>query len=159
MIWSVVTSMALAVAYVAAATIAKRKLPESISAMVYVLPMDGQWAWTVWLWIVSATACIPLIEVMEDSPWQFLAFLALGCLVFCGAMPLVRKDKNTAHYALSITAGVLSQVCVALTCPWWLMAWMGYFPLCRLGVDKVLASETVCSVAVYGALLTGLIQI
>ena len=123
MVVLLIISALLAVLYVSAAIGAKGALPDSISAMVFLLPRTGQWLWIVWMWSVTFTIAPPLIEAMPDH-LRFIAFVTIACLAFVGAMPLVKNKKNTAHYVLSISAGILTQVCVAVLCIGCLVIWM-----------------------------------
>jgi hypothetical protein len=143
-------------------------LPDSISALVYELPRPWQWLWIVWIWSVSLLACIPLIEVMSGG-LEGLAFLTLASLFFCGAMPLVKDEKNVAHYIFGASAGVLSQVCVAILTPCWLLAWTALvavyaydllpsqngriYPSRWYDGKGVFLAEMICSITVYGSLL------
>lgn len=79
-------SILLVALYVGAATWKERELPESISAMVYLLPEGGwRWLWSVWLWIVSLLATIPVISILDTRNMAYLGFFTLACLVFVGA--------------------------------------------------------------------------
>ena len=153
-------SMAIAAAFLTAATIKRRALPDSISAIVYDLPHTWQWFWTVWMWAVAITVGIPLIDVLPDN-LQLFGFAKMTLLCFVGAMPLVRHESNTAHYILAIIAGFLSQVCVLAVSPAWLLTWL---LMVVVYVDKrlsrtaladkaVLLSELICAGTLYGALL------
>jgi hypothetical protein len=44
-------------------------------------------------------------------------------MMFVGAMPLVRNESNKAHNVLGISAGIFSQICVAILDPDWLFSW------------------------------------
>lgn len=118
-----ILSALLAVLYVGAAIGAKGAMPDSVSSMVYLLPKTGQWVWIVWVWCVTMLLTPALIEAMPDM-LRFIAFLTVACLMFCGAMPVVKNKKNTAHNILGVSAGILSQVCVLVICPWWLLGWL-----------------------------------
>lgn len=85
----------------------KMKIPDSISSMVY--DMKYPWMWIVMIWIL---ALIGLFIMMPH--YQIIAFLSCSCLGFVGAMPLIKNEKNAAHYVLAIIAGVLSQIWVLL---------------------------------------------
>lgn len=122
----IIISVLLTALGIGAATWKLGELPESISALVYVLPRQGgwRWLWSGWLWAVSLTVGIPLLTAMECSAFQFVGFLTVVCLLFCGGMPLVEHERNTAHNALGIAAGILSQLCVVILNPWWLLLWL-----------------------------------
>lgn len=116
----------------------KRELPKSISAMVYDLP-EGQsrWLWTIWLWAVSLLMAPSLIEALPTT-WQFVGFLTIACLVFCAAVPIFEKENKTIHNILGVAACVLSQICVGLICPWWLLLWLLMVAVC---VHALIAKE------------------
>ncbi len=163
----IILSILLAVAFTAIAIRIEHGLPDSISALVYYLPRPMQWLWTLWMWSVAMLTCIPLIGAMPDE-WRSLAFIALGCLMLCGAMPI--SDSNvskTAHDVFGTLGGIVSQVCVPFVSPWWLMAWllwpflMGSTVVQPEGGDMrrlfkgkgVFVAEYVCFVPLVGALL------
>lgn len=123
MMYMVIISVLLSVAYTGAVIWKRKKLPESISALVYSLPNKWQWTWIVWMWVVAITTCIPLISVLGDG-LDVLGFVTLACLVWCGGMPISNKDVTLPHCVAGIGAGIVSQVCVAVICPWWLLAWI-----------------------------------
>lgn len=120
---SLIISAALAVLFVGATIMRTKKIPESISAMVYSLPKSSRWIWIVWMWAVSLTLAPSLIEKCG-----LVGFLTIGCLIFCGAMPLVKDEPNKMHNVFGIAAGILSQVCVAIINPWWLLLWIVLLP-------------------------------
>ena len=155
----------LAVLYTGTVIWVNGELPDSISAMVYVMERHGQWVWTVWMWAVSVCVCIPLIDALPDA-WKLLGFATLCCLVLCGAMPISSALTNKKwHDALGIAAGVLSQLCVAVVSPWWLAAWalwpflMGSTVIQPDGGDMrktfkgkgVFVAEAICLLTVAGA--------
>lgn len=147
----------------------RRGLPESVSAMVYDLPRQGQWLWTLWIWAVSLLTCIPLVDTMP-SGLGGIGFITLACLMLCGAMPISDNSvSHRAHNAFGILGGILSQVCVAVICPDWLFAWAlwvflmgsvyvqpeGWLGRMMSGKGVFLA-EMICTVTVCGSLLVRL---
>ena len=117
-----IISILLVAAYLVVAIWRMKALPDSISALVYALPSKWQWVWTLWLWAISLLMCIPLIDVLPEA-WKFLGFLTLAYLGFVGAMPIIYKEHKKAHDILGVSAGILSQVCVFILSPWWLLVW------------------------------------
>lgn len=97
-------------------------IPNSISEIVYYLP--NKFFWIIWIWIITFTTAPNLINSLEGSTWQFLGFLTITTLIFCGAMPLVKKTKNIVHYILGILAGIFSQLCVLILCYKMLLIWL-----------------------------------
>lgn len=165
----VLISILLSVLGVGLATWKHRELPESLSALVYDLPKRQQWLWSVWVWSMSVTVGIPLIDRMDGSMFQFLAFFTMVSLVFCGAIPIVRNERNTVHYGLAIVAGVSSQLCVVLIEPLWLLVlpvvlafvavaafmkkpWTEWVWQ-RINGKGVMLLEAVCAMSLFGCLL------
>ena len=161
-------SMLTAVVPLVVASVRKRQVPVSISAMVYLLPKGGwQWLWTIWLWAVAFTLAPPLIEAMPDG-WQFIAALMLATLAFTAAMPLFGQENKERHYSFAIASGILSQFCVLVLNPWWLLPWLPMLALVMLvsaayndedGIHKVsngkgvFIAEVTCVLSLYAALL------
>jgi hypothetical protein len=161
--------MLLAIAGVGVAIYKNKELPESMSAVVYDLPKRQQWLWTLWMWAIAVAVGIPLIDRMGGSMFQFLAFFTMVSMVFCGAIPIVRKERNTVHYGLAIVAGVTSQLCVVLIEPLWLFVlpvalsfvavaafmkkpWTEWVWQ-RISGKGVMLLEAVCAMSLFGCLL------
>lgn len=163
MVTLIIISLILVVLFVGATIYHTHTIPDSVSAMVYSLPTSGRYLWTIWIWTVSMLLMPVLMEKL-GSYWQFLGFLWCASMAFCGALPLVRNEKNTAHNALGIAAGVISQACVLVLCPWWLFAWVillvfvlsdKFRDLTSMWYGKsCLVAEGICYISLVGALLT-----
>lgn len=167
-----ILSLLLAAAYVAAVIIKDRALPDSISALVYALPKGRcRWLWSLWLALVTLLMAPALTAAMAAQWWMSLLVDAtIICLAMTAALPLLPGYHNRLHNALGIASGVLSQVCVAVVCPWWLLLWLLYallllvmaFPDVRwcnkivtaLDGKGILVAEIICSITAYGTLLT-----
>ena len=80
------------------------KIPDSISAMVY--DMKYPWMWTIFIWVLTFIGLFNMLPCNEL--YESIAFLSCGCLGLLGAAPLIKGEKNTAHYILAIIAGILS---------------------------------------------------
>lgn len=119
----IIALIVVTVAYSVAAITKAKKLPDSISAMVYAFGKAGRWTWTAWIFLCAFLIMPPLIEAMPDNV-RFLAFFMAASLAFCGAMPLMMNEKNTGHYVCGILAGIFSQICVAIICHWCLLWWL-----------------------------------
>ena len=152
-----IASIVLAVLFVGTATALKKQIPESVSAMVYAFPF--KWLWTIWLWAVTILITPSLLDAMPED-WKFLGFLTVACLMFVGAMPLFDKENNSLHNIFGFSAGILSQVCVALISPWWLTLWFSYV-LLTAGIWRwtegkgVFFMECICYLTLVGALING----
>ena len=161
-----ISSILLVISFLEVATMRTRRLPESISALVYALPKKWQWVWIVWMLAVSFTTMIPVIEALSLKDAEVLGFVTLACLVFVSVMPLTQEKEM--HYPLAVIAGIVSQMCVVLICPWWLLLWiimvilvMAAFagfndseevPVIFNG-KGILVSEFICYATVIGALV------
>jgi hypothetical protein len=160
----IIISALLVALYVGAATWALRRLPDSLSAMVAVLPEgSARWVWTVWLWTVSLLTLIPVIDRLSSIGMEMLGFGALACLMFCGAMPLFDKDNLDKHWVFGVAGALLSQECVFFIGHRWLWLWMA-FPLLFLFYtmgggswkrwkSKVLWAEMICYATQIGSVL------
>ena len=118
-----IISILLAVALPAIAIWKTKEIPHSISSLVELFDGNKKWLWSIWLWLVTFTLAPALIESIPDA-WKVVGFAMLLCLVATGAMPLFDKEHETYHNYFSIAAGVLSQICVLLVCPWFLLLWI-----------------------------------
>lgn len=158
-------SVLLAVLFTGIAIRKGRGLPESVSAMVYTLPVGGyRWLWTVWLWLVAMCLAPKLMETLPEE-LGFVGFMMLVCLIFVGAMPLFDKENGKWHNILGISAGILSQLCVLIICPWWLLSWLlmavivtdAWFvhPRIPRWYDNkgVFIAEAICTISLYGSLV------
>ena len=169
MILSLILSLALAVSLVVVASVRERSLPDSISALVYIF--KHKWLWTVWLWLVTLLTLIPAIEILSRIGMEFLGFGTLACLVFCGAMPLFDKEHVRWHWITGTSGCILSQLCVLMISPWWLLSWLlmllismcciaGYNDTddeCVFQGKGVLLAECICYLALMGAMVTKLV--
>ena len=164
-----IASILLVALYVGVTIWRKKELPPSISEMVFDLPTMWQWVWTAWLAIVDIFAAPALFEAMPEN-WQFVGFFFIGCLLFVAAMPLVRKSRNKAHEILAIAAGIFSQLCVGIICPWFFLMWVvfaiipffdkkWYMPGLPMWMirSRLFLVEAVCAITLYGSVITRLI--
>lgn len=160
----VIISLLLAVGGVSAAC--GGGVPESISSMVYALRKDRQWMWSAWMFAVSILLMPRLLELANWAGW-----LTIACLVGVAVTPIIKEETRGIHNWLGIAAGVMSQVCVAWICPWWLLLWV--IPIYALALDfakdpldddvpvvsdvlggkGVFVAEVVCMVTLYAGVL------
>jgi len=120
-----ILSILLVVSFMGATIWKLKALPDSISAMVYVLPSGGwRWLWTLWLLLVGILTTAPMIEILDHKGCGYLGFITLVCLVFVGAWPLFQTETRRWHYIGAFAAGLMSQVCVFVACAWWWMLWL-----------------------------------
>lgn len=163
MTWLVLTSLCVLVGGLL--LMSRGGVPESVSGLVYNLSERMRWAWSGWLVAVALTLMVPLMSALDDVAW--LGWLMVVCLIGAAVTPVFNRDTRTMHHVCGIAAGVLSQVCVACICPWWLLVWLIWFPLLAGALAAfndaeetpyfmdgygVLVAECVCAVSLYGAL-------
>ena len=141
-------------------------VPESVSGLVYNLSERMRWAWSGWLIAVALALMVPLMGRLGDVGW--LGWLTAVCLIGAGVTPIINPETRVAHHVCGIAAGVLSQVCVACLCPWWLLIWALWLPLlagvmaalndaeempCLLDGHSAFVAEVTCAVSLYGCLV------
>lgn len=165
MMTMMIISILLAVLYTGTAIWVRRSLPDSVSSIVYDLAALGRWAWTLWIWSVTLLMCPSLFDTIGNDH-GVLAHCFATSMMFVGAMPLVKGDRNKAHNVLGITAGIFSQICVAVIDPDWLSGWMlfvfligsvyvqpqGWLGKAMKG-KTVFVAEAVCWLTVTGSLI------
>lgn len=109
MLPSIILSFLLVASYVGAAIWKDKKLPESISAMVYILPKGGwQWLWTIWLVIIDILIFPEVIEILDHRRLGVLGFIPMVLLAFVAVFPLFDTEHRKYHYILGILAGICS---------------------------------------------------
>lgn len=150
-------SAGIASLYVVINSIITNKIPESISSLVYNLKSPQSYIWTIWMWLTSATIYPELINKLNDSV-KPIGFATLASLVFCGAMPLIKNEKNTLHNIFGVIAGILSQVCVAFIKPELLIVWIVMLILLvtsKHTLEKygVFIAECLCAISTYVSLM------
>lgn len=145
----VILSLLLVTLYLGVAIWRKLTLPESISAMVWVLNGNWRWLWSIWLAAVSVLTFAPMIELLDGKGLGVFGFLPMVCLGFVAVWPLFDQKHVKWHNLLAILGGILSQVAVALLNPWWLSVWllMAVALWKPLRSKAVMISECLCYVA------------
>ena len=158
-----ITAFLVATVYMAVAIWKRGELPETISDMVYWHPKNRQWIWSAWLVTVALLLFAPLTEKCGWVGW-----LAEVCLLGSALTPLVCEDTRTWHKWLGVATGILSQVCVTIMCPWWLLLWFEFVTVASgafLGFNDakgevrvmngkgVFVAECVCTVTLCGAMM------
>lgn len=92
------------------------EIPKSISSLVYELPKNRRWVWSLSVWVVALTLMPLMLDASAGSSWrELVAFLTCGLGVGVGCVPLMKGERNTGHYVLAAIVGVLSQVWVVLS--------------------------------------------
>lgn len=159
----VILSITLTIAGVVG--LARKVVPESISGAVWAKSEKLRWAWSWWIACVAFSLMVPLMNALDDVAW--LGWLTVVCLLGAG-YPMFRDESRHWHKVCAVAAGVLSQVCVACLCPWWLLIWAVWLPLlagavaalndaeempCLMAGHSVFVAECTCAVSLYGCLL------
>lgn len=80
-----------------------KRLPESISALVYELPENKQWLWSAWLFTIGVCLFSPLVVYFGALGW-WLEVCLLGTVL----TPLINKDTRVWHYILGIVLCIVS---------------------------------------------------
>lgn len=151
---SLIFSVLLVVSYVGITILKERKLPDSISAMVWVLPDGGwRWLWSIWLVAVSVLTFAPATEILDARGLGIFGFLPMVCLGFVAVWPLFDSEHVKWHYVLAVIGGIASQLTVALLNPWWLFSWllMAVTFSKNLRSKAVMIAECICYMAIEGS--------
>ena len=99
-------------------------IPNSISSMVYGMKHPSMW--TIPIWGIATLGLLTMPQY--DRYYAGMAFASCACLVFCGAMPLVRNESNLLHNILGIAACVTSQLWCVFAGEWYVpfVLWAEY---------------------------------
>ena len=148
-----IANILLVVSYVGITIGRMKSLPESISAMVWVLKGNWRWLWSIWLVAVSMLTFAPAIGILDARDLGVFGFLPMICLGFVAVWPLFDQEHVKWHYVMAVVGGILSQVAVAFINPWWLSVWllMAVALWKPLRSKDVMISECLCYVAMVGA--------
>lgn len=122
--------------YILTLCVVQRRIPNSVSQTVFLLPKAGTWLWTV---VVAAVAFLTMPTFIDRTAEsvQFLAFFACAGLLVVAVCPLVAKKGDAEsykdaptyriHVAGAYTSAVASQLVVAICQPWLLLLWLPWF--------------------------------
>jgi hypothetical protein len=105
-----------------------KKIPNSLSQSVYMLPPYASWLWTA---VIAGVAALIMPTMLDNTPekWKFLAFFACAGLAITGLCPLSpKKDKTDlkykAHMVGAWMSAVSSQALVMATHFWLVSLWL-----------------------------------
>ena len=122
--------------YILTLCVVQRRIPNSVSQTVFLLPYAGKWLWTV---VVAAVAFLTMPTFIDRTAEnvQFLAFFACAGLLVVAVCPLIPHVENATtykdaptyriHVAGAYTSAVASQLVVAYCQPWTLLMWLPWF--------------------------------
>ena len=154
MIYLTILSMAVLAAYTVALCKRCCKIPQTLSQSVFYLPTGWRWLWCVVIWLSGFMIAPAIMEVSSDHT-RFVAFFAVGALLFVGATPLVRDKEDLSfkvHSVAAVVCGVASQVWLMLNSSLITAVMIAAFwVLCYFRVFKisVFLAEMVCFATIY----------
>lgn len=155
----ILISMALVALYIALVYRRRGSLPDSMGTEVYVIPDGGwRWLWSVWMWSTVYTITPKLFHVIPEQG-QPCAHAFATAMLLLGILPLLKHEGDRGVFALGLAACFMSQVCVALVCPWWLLMWLSLPALAAWRSDLLaggryrLFVELTCYCSLTGSLL------
>lgn len=116
---SIVTVFALLVCW----TARHGQLPSSVSDLAYNHhKRKRRLLHALWLW-VSTFTLTPALFYFIPEEWEGLAHAYATSVVLCGIIPVAVRDRSLFFVVFGLAAGVFSQCCVCVVCPWWLLVW------------------------------------
>ena len=128
-----------------------REIPESVSAIAYVMP---HWAFSSWIALTGISMLPPMMDALPDD-WQWVGFLSIVGLLIVASSSYYRTEATTLHWAGGILCAVCALIVVAIARPWLLLLWIPFFiALMKWPNDKWFFW---CEVMVYGLLITSTI--
>jgi hypothetical protein len=149
----IILSIILVVSLVGITIFRTKDIPESISAMVWGLKGDWKWLWSIWLMAVSILTLVLMIEILDRKDVGILGFIPMVCLCSVAVWPLFDSEHVKLHNGLAVLGGILSQLCVALINPYWLLLWL-LMPVALFNKSKgVMIAECICYVAIVGSVI------
>lgn len=128
-----------------------------------VLPAQGIHLWSVVTFVVALLLMFPLLEIGDESPWQFLGFFAPLYLVVVAFFPLT-EEQDPRRYRIHCTAAVVCAVGALLWLAlvlglWWLPLITAFLAFCTAMHTRTLLTATVfwAEMAAFSAVYAGLI--
>ena len=96
------------------------RTPISVSSIAYIFP-KGAFSTVMAIYMLLTTP-----RTFEALPpgWEFVGFLCFAGVLLVAASPYFRSEWRVMHYAGGIIYGILSQVIVAMICPYLLLGWL-----------------------------------
>ena len=94
-------SVLITVLYVGTTIYIHKELPASVSHMVFNLPRNYQFLWTLFIWSVAFGTVPALLDAMEGSIFQFVGFLFIYCLEWLVKMWICWFDLDRAYRSIS----------------------------------------------------------
>lgn len=100
-----------------------REVPESVSAIAYIMP---HWAFSVWI-ALTGLSILPFILESLPSRWQWVGFLCVVGLLIVASSSYYKTEEKTLHWAGGILCAVCALIVVAIARPWLLLLWIPFF--------------------------------
>ena len=97
-----------------------REIPESVSAIAYVMP---HWAFSSWIALTGISMLPPMMDALPDG-WQWVGFLCVVGLLIVASSSYYRTEATTLHWAGGILCGVCAMTAAAIVRPWVLLLWI-----------------------------------
>ena len=140
----VMLSFVIVLSLVIAWTLRDGELPATVSDAAY--SHTGAWRrlpYTLWLWGATFTLTPALFGIIPEE-WECAAHVYATAMVLTGILPLVRKDRDLWFLMSALAAGVFSQCCVCVICPWFMLVWSHIAVLLMFSASCDSASCWVC---------------
>ena len=134
----------LTIGMVYVASIKNGGVPDSISAIAYIVP---KWVFSIWAMLVGMSLMPPLMDALSPN-WRWLGFLMVVGLACVASSPYYKTESVKLHYIGAAVCFVFAQAVVSITCPLCLLLWVVY-PLAFIGKMRdwwVMTAEIICMV-------------
>ena len=156
-VYLIVLTVALAV-FIAIASVANGRLPESFSETYYVLKEKIGEGWPFQIVMVAMVFFIaPIWFTLAPDELRFLAFLGSGPLLFVAGAPLFRADGRKLHLASATVAGLAIIIWLCAATPVLLV--IPAAAVLTVSLAKIRCSILLLEVAVYLSLVISLLII
>ncbi len=66
---TILVLISFSLAVVGVVLMSRGGLPESVSGMVFAMPVHKRWLWSAWLVAVALTVMVPLMTALGDAAW------------------------------------------------------------------------------------------
>ena len=117
-----VLALLVALAVVVFVTIKSDEIPDSISAIAYIIP---HWTFSVWIAVIGMMIMPDVIVTLPDN-LQFIGFFSVVGLFFVAASSYYRTEAAPLHYIGGIMCAVCATIVSALISPLFLFVWPVY---------------------------------
>lgn len=116
----VILSLLLMTGYITVGWRKSARAPISVSSIAYIFPKGAFSA------VMAIYMLLTMPRTFEALPpgWEFVGFLCFAGVLLVAASPYFRSEWRVMHYAGGIIYGILSQVIVAMICPYLLLGWL-----------------------------------